>query len=110
MHVCAVCRALVLQETAKLDAFNVLRQLQEGNWDLAAVNLSRESELGELRNHIAIVRYIAVTEPPLPPPPPQHTPPSPTSTPTHLMEVVAKFCTVRHCKKGEVYNDVNSAE
>ncbi len=44
------------QEAAKLDVFGVQRQLREGNCDLAAVNLSRESELGELRNHIAIVR------------------------------------------------------
>ncbi len=52
----AGCRSLVEQEAAKQDVFGVQRQLREGNCDLAAVNLSRESELGELRNHIAIVR------------------------------------------------------
>ena len=49
-------RSLVEQEAAKLDVFGVQRQLREGNCELAAVNLSRESELGELRNQIAIVR------------------------------------------------------
>ena len=44
------------QEAAKLDVFGVQRQLRESNCELAAVNLSRESELGELRNQIAIVR------------------------------------------------------
>ena len=51
-------RSLVEQEAAKLDVFGVQRQLREGNCELAAVNLSRESELGELRNQIAIVRYV----------------------------------------------------
>ncbi len=51
-------RSLVQQEAAKLDVFGVQRQLREGNCELAAINLSRESELGELRNQIAIVRYM----------------------------------------------------
>lgn len=47
------------QEAAKLNISSVQQQLQEGNRDLAAANLSRESELRELRNQIAIVRCAA---------------------------------------------------
>ena len=49
-------RRLVEQEAGKLAINGVQQQLREGNRELAALNLSRESELGELRNQIAIVR------------------------------------------------------
>lgn len=57
------CRRLVQQEAAKLEVARVQQQLQEGNRELAIANLSRESELGELRNQIAIVRCAAAAAP-----------------------------------------------
>lgn len=59
-----ICRELAQQLAAmSKQESGCQRQLQTGNIELAEANLSRESELADLRNQIAMIRYIV--QPPL---------------------------------------------